>query len=223
MNNAKIIDIILRGLPNTLYLLILSFMFATILGILLAWLGLRQNQAARGIANIYLGLIRGTPPLLMLLLAYYGLPVLLKGIGINIDGWTRLTFGVLGLSLGWSAYLAEAFRSAYLSVDPSQLEAARSIGLPDRTTFWQILIPQAAMIALPNIENLVVGLVKATSLVYVLGLYDLYNEASNLSNQTAGIHQLRIFILLALTYWAIVLVIEGFFYLIKNRFTAIRA
>ncbi|MFR0771152.1 MAG: hypothetical protein ACLSH6_02695 [Limosilactobacillus pontis] len=47
MNNAKIIDIILRGLPNTLYLLILSFMFATILGILLAWLGLRQNQAAR--------------------------------------------------------------------------------------------------------------------------------------------------------------------------------
>ncbi|MFQ9706487.1 MAG: amino acid ABC transporter permease [Limosilactobacillus pontis] len=223
MNNAKIIDIILRGLPNTLYLLILSFMFATILGILLAWLGLRQNQAARGVANIYLGLIRGTPPLLMLLLAYYGLPVLLKGIGINIDGWTKLTFGVLGLSLGWSAYLAEAFRSAYLSVDPSQLEAARSIGLPDRTTFWQILIPQAAMIALPNIENLVIGLVKATSLVYVLGLYDLYNEASNLSNQTAGIHQLRIFILLALTYWVIVLIIEGFFYLIKNRFAAIRA
>lgn len=223
MNNAKIIDIILRGLPNTLYLLILSFIFATILGTLLAWLGLRQNQAARGVANIYLGLIRGTPPLLMLLLAYYGLPVLLKGIGINIDGWTKLTFGVLGLSLGWSAYLAEAFRSAYLSVDPSQLEAARSIGLPDRTTFWQILIPQAAMIALPNIENLVVGLVKATSLVYVLGLYDLYNEASNLSNQTAGIHQLRIFILLALTYWVIVLVIEGFFYLIKNRFAAIRA
>ena len=223
MNNAKIIDIILRGLPNTLYLLILSFIFATILGTLLAWLGLRQNQAARGVANIYLGLIRGTPPLLMLLLAYYGLPVLLKGIGINIDGWTKLTFGVLGLSLGWSAYLAEAFRSAYLSVEPSQLEAARSIGLPDRTTFWQILIPQAAMIALPNIENLVVGLVKATSLVYVLGLYDLYNEASNLSNQTAGIHQLRIFILLALTYWVIVLVIEGFFYLIKNRFAAIRA
>ena len=223
MNNAKIIDIILRGLPNTLYLLILSFMFATILGILLAWLGLRRNRAARGVANIYLGLIRGTPPILILLLAYYGLPVLLKGIGINIDGWTKLTFGVLGLSLGWSAYLAEAFRSAYLSVDSSQLEAARSIGLPDRTTFWQILIPQAAMIALPNIENLVVGLVKATSLVYVLGLYDLYNEASNLSNQTAGIHQLRIFILLALTYWVIVLVIEGFFYLIKNRFAAIRA
>ena len=171
---------------------------------------------AKGVANLYLGLIRGTPPLLMLLLAYYGLPVLLKGIGINIDGWTKLTFGVLGLSLGWSAYLSEAFRSAYL------LEAARSIGLPDRTTFWQILVPQTTMIALPNIENLVIGLVKATSLVYVLGLYDLYNEASNLSNQTAGVHQLQIFVLLALTYWVIVLIIEGLFRLVKQRFVAIR-
>lgn len=223
MNNAKILSVILRGLPNTLYLLVLSFIFATILGIFLTWLDLRKNRIATGIAHVYLGLIRGTPPLLMLLLAYYGLPVLLKAIGINIDGWTRLTFGVLGLSLGWSAYLSEAFRSAYLSVDPGQLEAARSIGLPDRTTFWQILIPQAAIIALPNIENLVIGLVKATSLVYVLGLYDLYNEASNLSNQTAGIHQLRIFIILALTYWVIVLVIEGIFRLIRNRFAAIRA
>lgn len=214
MNNAKILGVILRGLPNTLYLLVLSFVFAIILGIFLAWLDLRQNRVARGVAHVYLGLIRGTPPLLMLLLAYYGLPVLLKGIGINIDGWTKLTFGVFGLSLGWSAYL---------SVDPGQLEAARSIGLPDRTTFWQILIPQATMIALPNIENLVVGLVKATSLVYVLGLYDLYNEASNLSNQTAGIHQLRIFILLALTYWIIVLIIEGLFRLIRNRFAAIHA
>lgn len=223
MNNAKILGVILRGLPNTLYLLVLSFVFAIILGIFLAWLDLRQNRVARGVAHVYLGLIRGTPPLLMLLLTYYGLPVLLKGIGINIDGWTKLTFGVFGLSLGWSAYLSEAFRSAYLSVDPGQLEAARSIGLPDRTTFWQILIPQATMIALPNIENLVVGLVKATSLVYVLGLYDLYNEASNLSNQTAGIHQLRIFILLALTYWIIVLIIEGLFRLIRNRFAAIHA
>ena len=61
--------------------------------------------------------------------------------------------------------------------------------MKDQTTFRQIILPQAAMLALPNIENLVVGLVKATSLVYVIGLYDMYNQASNLSNQTAGLHQ----------------------------------
>ena len=79
-------------------------------------------------------------------------------------------------------------------------------------------MPQAAMLALPNIENLVVGLVKATSLVYVIGLYDMYNQASNLSNQTAGLHQLQIFILLALSYWGLVLVIEVLFRLIRRRY-----
>ncbi|KRL27011.1 amino acid ABC superfamily ATP binding cassette transporter, membrane protein [Limosilactobacillus frumenti DSM 13145] len=218
MNSQKILSVIWRGFPNTLTLLIWSFIFATILGLALTWLDLRKNRFARGIATVYLNLVRGTPPLLMLLMAYYGLPVLLKAIGIDIDHWTRMTFGVLGLTLGWSGYLSEAFRSAYLSVDRGQIEAARSVGMPDRTTFWQIIIPQAAMIALPNIENLVVGLVKATSLVYVIGLYDLYNQASNLSNQTAGLHQLQIFVLLALTYWLLVLVIEALFRLIRRRY-----
>lgn len=221
MSNARIISVLLRGLPNTLYLLIFSFILAVILGLFLTWLHLRKNHFASGIANLYLNLVRGTPPLLMLLLSYYGLPVLLKVVGINIDHWSRLTFGVLGLTIGWSAYLSEAFRSAYLSVDPGQLEAARSIGMTDRAAFWQIIIPQAGIIALPNIENLVVGLVKATSLVYVLGLYDMYNQAFNLSNQTNGLNQLQIFVVLALTYWVIVLVIEAIFRTIRHHYAQI--
>lgn len=218
MNSQKILGVIWRGLPNTIELLIFSFIFATLLGLLLTWVDLRKNKTARAVAVVYLNLVRGTPPLLMLLLAYYGLPALLKTIGIDIDHWTRMTFGILGLSLGWSGYLAEAFRSAYLSVDLGQIEAARSVGMKDRTTFWQIILPQAAMIALPNIENLVVGLVKATSLVYVIGLYDMYNQASNLSNQTAGLHQLQIFVLLALSYWGLVLIIEALFRFIRQHY-----
>lgn len=221
MNTAKIMQVILRGLPNTLLLLFWSLLLATLLGLLLTRMRLARGKFPVGLANLYLNLVRGTPPLLMLLLSYYGLPVLLKTIGINIENWTRLMFGVFGLTIGWSAYLAEAFRSAYLSVDPGQLEAARSIGMSNRDAFLQIILPQAAVIALPNIENLVIGLVKATSLVYVLGLYDMYNEAANLSNQTAGLHQLQIFVLLALTYWFIVLVIEAIFRLIRKRFAMI--
>lgn len=223
MKTIKIISVVLRGLPNTLTLLVASFFLATVLGIFLAWLNLRKNRLARGIARLYLGLVRGTPPLLMLLLAYYGLPVLLKSIGIDIDHWTRMTFGILGLMIGWSAYLSEAFRSAYLSVDPGQLEAARSVGMSDRHSFWQIIVPQTAMIALPNIENLLIGLVKATSLVYVIGLYDMYNQATNLSNQTSGVYQLKIFIILALIYWAIVLLIEWGFRLICGHYAKMMA
>lgn len=223
MKTIKIISVVLRGLPNTLTLLVASFFLATVLGIFLAWLNLRKNRLARGVARLYLGLVRGTPPLLMLLLAYYGLPVLLKSIGIDIDHWTRMTFGILGLTIGWSAYLSEAFRSAYLSVDPGQFEAARSVGMSDRHSFWQIIVPQTAMIALPNIENLLIGLVKATSLVYVIGLYDMYNQATNLSNQTSGVYQLKIFIILALIYWAIVLLIEWGFRLIRGHYTKMMA
>ncbi|MBM6727841.1 amino acid ABC transporter permease [Limosilactobacillus ingluviei] len=218
MNTFKILSVLLRGLPNTVTLLVASFLLASLLGIGLAWLNLRQNRLTRGVARLYLGLVRGTPPLLMLLLAYYGLPVLLKSVGINVDDWTRLTFGILGLTIGWSAYLSEAFRSAYLAVEPGQLEAARSVGIPDRQSFWRILVPQAAVIALPNIENLLIGLVKATSLVYVIGLYDMYNQATNLSNQTSGVYQLKIFLVLALLYWAIVLLIEWLFRLIRRRY-----
>lgn len=223
MKTIKIISVVLRGLPNTLTLLVASFFLATVLGIFLAWLNLRKNRLSRGIARLYLGLVRGTPPLLMLLLTYYGLPVLLKSIGIDIDHWTRMTFGILGLTIGWSAYLSEAFRSAYLSVDPGQLEAARSVGMSDRHSFWQIIVPQTAMIALPNIENLLIGLVKATSLVYVIGLYDMYNQATNLSNQTSGVYQLKIFIILALIYWAIVLLIEWGFRLIRGHYVKMMA
>ena len=211
MKTIKIISVVLRGLPNTLTLLVASFFLAATLGIFLAWLNLRKNRLARSIARLYLGLVRGTPPLLMLLLAYYGLPVLLKSIGI------------LGLTIGWSAYLSEAFRSAYLSVDPGQLEAARSVGMSDWHSFWQIIVPQTAMIALLNIENLLIGLVKATSLVYVIGLYDMYNQATNLSNQTSGVYQLKIFIILALIYWAIVLLIEWGFRLIRDHYAKMMA
>lgn len=221
MSSSKIIGVILRGLPNTLLLLFWSLILATLLGLLLTRMRLAKSKFWSGLADLYLNLVRGTPPLLMLLLSYYGLPVLLKAVGINIEHWTRLMFGIFGLTIGWSAYLAEAFRSAYLSVDPGQLEAARSVGMSNRHAFLQIILPQAAVIALPNVENLVIGLVKATSLVYVLGLYDMYNEASNLSNQTAGIHQLQIFVLLALTYWLIVLIIEAIFRMVRKHFAMI--
>ena len=218
MTITKIMSVILRGFPVTLTLLLVSFILASLLGVALGWLYLRKNGLLSGLARVYLGIVRGTPPLLMLLLSYYGLPALLKGVGINIDGWSKMTFGIIGLMVGWSAYLAEAFRSAYLAVDQGQLEAALAVGITPRRAFFRIIVPQAALIALPNIENLFIGLVKGTSLVYVLGLYDMYNEASNLSNQTNGIYQLQILIILALIYWAFVLLIEWGFRTIAHRY-----
>ncbi|ANK60336.1 amino acid ABC transporter permease [Loigolactobacillus backii] len=211
MKVSKVIVTLLNGLPETLSLLIASFFFASLIGLGMAWLYLRKNPILSALAKFYLGIVRGTPPLLMLLLSYFGLPKLFTLVGININDWAKIFFGIVGLSIGWGAYLEEAFRSAYLSVDKGQYEAALSVGMDAKHAFFQILMPQTFLIALPNIENLLIGLVKATSLVYVMGMVDMYSEATDLSNQNQGIYQLEIFIILALLYWLIVLLIEWVF------------
>ncbi|MGO2722821.1 MAG: ABC transporter permease subunit [Lactobacillus sp.] len=211
MKLSRIITTLLSGLPITLILLVFSFILASLIGLGIAWLSLRKNPICTIIAKIYLGIVRGTPPLLMLLLTYYGLPKLLLLIGINIEAWSKLLFGIIGLSVGWSGYLSEAFRSAYLSVDQGQYEAALVVGMSPSDAFWQIIMPQTILISLPNIQNLVIGLVKATSLVYVIGLVDMYSTATDLSNQNQGVYQLGIFVVLALIYWMVVLGIEWVF------------
>ncbi|GIC72730.1 ABC transporter permease subunit [Limosilactobacillus fermentum] len=84
MTITKIMSVILRGFPVTLTLLLVSFILASLLGVALGWLYLRKNGLLSGLARVYLGIVRGTPPLLMLLLSYYGLPVLLKGVGSTL-------------------------------------------------------------------------------------------------------------------------------------------
>ncbi|MCP0885759.1 amino acid ABC transporter permease [Ligilactobacillus sp. WILCCON 0076] len=218
MKELKIIETLLKGLPNTLILIVGSFVFATLVGVLIAWLYLRKHKGFQAIAKIYLGISRGTPPLLMLLVAYYGLPKLLEVVGININDWSKMFFAIAGLSIGWGAYLAEAFRSAYLAVDKGQHEAGLAIGLSNRHIFLHIMMPQTMLIALPNIENLLIGLIKATSLVYVIGITDMYNVATDLSNINQGVYQLSIFVTLALIYWFIVLIVEFIFRLFRNHF-----
>ncbi len=211
MTFGKIIFAILQGLPNTLILLTFSFIFSSLLGVLIAWLYLQKDNVARTAARIYIGLLRGTPPLLMLLLAYYGFPKLLEFVGINSSNWSKLAFGIAGLSIGWGSYMAEAFRSAYLSVDPGQLRAAYAVGMKGSTAFYRIILPQTFLLAIPNIQNLIIGLMKATSLVYVIGIADMYQDASNFSNTKQGVYQLQIFAVLALIYWSIALLIEWLF------------
>lgn len=222
MTIEKIITVLIQGLPSTLILLITAFVFASLLGGLFAWADLKADKVGRTIAHVYVGLLRGTPPLLMLLLTYYGLPKLLGFIGIQSNDWSKLFFGIAGLSIGWGAYLTEAFRSAYLAVDPGQLRAAYAVGMTGRVAFVRIVLPQAFVIAIPNLQNLVIGLLKATSLVYVIGIADMYQDATELSNTQQGVYQLQIFVCLALIYWGIALVIEWAFRRFLKRTTYIQ-
>ncbi|GAA3184389.1 MULTISPECIES: ABC transporter permease subunit [Lentilactobacillus] len=223
MKVIKILAALVGGLPNTITLLIASFIFSSLIGIGVAFLSLQDDKVGKSVSRVYIGLVRGTPPLLMLLLTYYGLPKLLSFIGIDSNNWAKIIFGIFGLSVGWGGYMAEAFRSAYLSVDEGQIKAAYSVGMTGETALREIILPQAFLIAIPNVENLLIGLLKATSLVYVIGLADMYQNASNLSNVNQGVYQLKIFIILALIYWILASLIEWGFRTYQSHFAHVEA
>ena len=121
-----------------------------------------------GFCSFYVGLFRGTPIVVQLLVFYY---VMLPLMGLRITG-VQVSILVFGLNSG--AYISEIMRSGILSVDHGQMEAGRAVGLSFGTTMVKIVIPQAVKNILPTLGNEFIALVKETSVVSFVGAADLY-------------------------------------------------
>lgn len=217
MSIIKILKVVLSGLPQTLLILIISFILSSLIGLFVMWLGLQDDKISRGIVHLYINLSRGTPPLLMLLLSYYEFPEMMQFIGINANDWSKDLFAVLGLAIGFGGYMGEVFRSAFQSVDIDQFEAGYSVGMKRHDVLRKIIFPQMLTIALPNIQNMFLNFLKATSLVYVIGIADMYRNATTLANDNQGVFQMEIFIVLGIVYWLITLLFDAGFNFYKRK------
>jgi L-cystine transport system permease protein len=202
------IPLIAKALPLTLMIMILSLIFGLILGLLLAAMKLKKNIVINSIANGYVAFIRGTPPLLQLFLVFYGLPQVLGSIGIDINDWDKVVFAIITFSLNSGAFLSEVMRSAYLAVDGGQREAALSVGMNNIQILRRVIIPQAFVIAVPNIGNIVISLLKETSYVFTIGVIDILGKAKLIGAEGYGVRQLEVYIGVALIYWAMCIIIE---------------
>ncbi|NLL53062.1 MAG: amino acid ABC transporter permease [Peptococcaceae bacterium] len=164
---------VLTGLENTLYIAIVGLAIGIIIGTLIAIVKVlpKYKRIARildGICTFYVGLFRGTPVVVQLLVAYY---VALPLLGINMPA---LNVCVLVFGLNSGAYVSEIMRSGILSVDPGQMEAGRAVGLSYRVTMMKIVVPQAIKNILPTLGNEFIALIKETSVVSFVGAADLY-------------------------------------------------
>lgn len=213
----KTIPLLLERVPYTLFLVVLSLSFGLILGLALTVISLNKNKTGQLFVKSYIGFMRGTPPLLLLLLVYYGLPELFQIIGVDINSWYKTVFAVIAFSLGISAFFSETMRSAYLAVDKGQTEAALSVGMSHRQALKRIIIPQAFTISIPNMGNLFIALFKESSFVFSIGINDIFEKAHSLSSDGYGVRQLEIFIALALIYWVICILIEQGIGLFERR------
>lgn len=226
-------DIIFTSIPAllpyltvTLVVGVTSILTGSILGMLLAWAKLSGHKVIRALADGYTYIIRCTPSIVLLFIVFYGLPKFMEAqFGIDMDDLSRAVFVIITFTLLFGAYVSEVFRSAYETVDKGQYEAAVTIGLSPEQAFFRVMLPQAAVIALPNFGNSVINLMKESALAYTIGLIDLLGRTNLIIAKNYGAYGIELYVACLLIYWGLSLVIEQAFlrmesYLDRGRLKA---
>ena len=181
---AQVFALLSKGLGITVFVTIVAFASACLLGLGLALAALSPYIVLRQLARFYVEVIRGIPILILLFyIAFIGAPALVAMINVVLEflqlepmqtrDLSLLWRAILALCIGYSAFISEVFRAGILSVDPGQIEAAKALGLSAWLRFRLIVLPQAIRTILPPLGNDFVALVKDSSLVSVLGVADI--------------------------------------------------
>ncbi len=192
-------DLLKTGLPNTLILTVSAAVIGLVLGMLLAVAGISRHRWLRWPARVYTDIFRGLPEVVIILLIGLGVGPVVGGL----TGNNPYPLGIAALGLMAAAYVGEIFRSGIQSVEPGQLEASRALGFSYTSSMRLVVVPQGVRRVLPALMNQFISLLKASSLVYFLGLVadqrELFQVGRDLNAQTGNLSPL---------------VAAGFFYLL---------
>jgi len=196
----------------TVLVAVTSIIFGSLLGMVLAGAKLGKNPAGRWLAHGYTYIMRCTPSIVLLFIVFYGLPQMAEELtGYDMNDINRSVFAIITFSLLFSAYISEIFRAAYEAVPKGQYEAAVSIGLSPLQALRTVVLPQAAVIALPNFGNSVINLLKEGALAYTIGLIDMLGEGNLIIAQNYGAYGIEIYLACMIIYWGVTtLLSEGF-------------
>ena len=204
---------VVEGLQNTLLIAVTGLILGILIGTLIATVRVLPKykllpRVLNGICSFYVGLFRGTPIVVQLLIFYY---VLLPLMGVKMGG-VQVSMLVFGLNS--AAYISEIMRSGILSVDQGQMEAGRAVGLSFGTTMMKIVIPQAVKNILPTLGNEFIALVKETSVVSFVGAADLYVAFRYIGSNS---YEFMVpYLLMAIIYIVLVLFISGLVKLLER-------
>ncbi|MFF8818650.1 MULTISPECIES: amino acid ABC transporter permease [Leucobacter] len=168
---------LIKGVPVVAQLALGAMILALVLGLLIALARLSSSRILRGIAVVYVEVLRGTPLLVQLVYIYFVLPV----VGVQLD---PIAAGIIGLGLNYAAYLSEVYRTSILAIDSGQTEAALSLGYTPTKALWRIVIPQSFKVALGPIGNYFIAMVKDTALTSVIAVSEILKTANTLNSQT---------------------------------------
>ncbi|WP_420101457.1 amino acid ABC transporter permease [Bosea sp. (in: a-proteobacteria)] len=199
---------LLQGLGVTVLFTIGGLTLGLVIGLVFAVCSLSRNALLGWLARIYIDAVRGTPLLLQLFILYYGLPA----VGLKLSAPTA---GILGLGINAGAYLAEIFRAGIEAVPRPHVQAARSLGMSARQTFWRIELPQAVALVLPPMANEMISLVKSTSLISTIAIDELLRSGQIAVSVTFA--PLEIYLVVAILYLIVNLLLAALVRWLEHR------
>lgn len=175
---VKYWEMIFRGFKMTIGISLGAIVLGLLLGTVVALVTIAKNSKVmfipKLICKIYITVIRGTPMALQLFIMAY--------VIFAIRGFPQMLTAIIAFGVNSGAYVAENIRAGILSVDIGQTEAGRALGLPSSITMMNIVIPQAIKNVIPAIGNELIALIKETSIVSMIGMYDLTMAAKNIGS-----------------------------------------
>ena len=206
--------LLLQGLSNTIKVAVLGLLIGIVIGTIIAIVKVAPKyklvmRILDKICTLYVALFRGTPMVVQLLLAYY---VLLPSLGIK--DVNSLTVGIIVFGMNSGAYVSEIMRGGINSVDKGQMEAGRAVGLSYSTTMLKIVIPQAIKNILPTLGNEFITLIKETSVLSFITVYDLYTALSAIGSK--NYEKMVPYLVMAAIYIVLVLLITLLVHLIEK-------
>lgn len=215
-STQKYMDSIWEGLKLTLMISVLAALLGLILGTIVAIVGIAKDNWAmklpKLICKIYITIIRGTPMALQLFIMAY--------VIFAIRGFPLVITATIAFGINSGAYVAENIRAGILSVDIGQTEAGRALGLTGATTMMKIVIPQAIKNVIPAIGNELIALIKETSIVSMIGMYDLTMAAKIIGSGNNMASYIVPMTVVALFYLAIVYLLTFGIKMIEKRLRA---
>jgi polar amino acid transport system permease protein len=208
-------DFVLQGLLTTLAISFVSIILAAILALFGALGRLSKSAIARGVSAFYVSVIRGTPLLIQIYLIYLGLPQLGNAFGdMGLTAIRKFLIlpafwaGVTALSLNYGAYMTEIFRAGLQSVSHGQWEAASAIGMTRSQALRRVILPQAIRIIIPAVGNQFIAMQKDSSLVSVMGVWEMTYRANRFARQDS--RYIEMFVIAAALYWILTIISTWF-------------
>jgi len=176
----RILLFVRDGIIVTVFITVMSFMFILVVGMIGGLGRLSRNPFIRGVATLYVEIVRGIPLLVQLIWWYFAFPIVIQGIGqwLNIAALANyranaIFTAITGLTVCYGAYMSEIYRAGIQSIPKGQTEAARSLGMTPFQSMRHVILPQAVRVVLPPVGNEFIALLKDSCLVSVVAVADL--------------------------------------------------